>query len=244
MKCECVSESVSVCCVVGPFLPLEDLFSTNCDCNRKTNDYCDNDNGSNFHDIICHTMALGTLLSLSVCDWSVFLWRRRQHRRPIEHIQYTVSLLSYNALANDNTMIDIIVCKSGYTLILPVNHARKMAQPKFVELTSTFWSIIISDWLILTCCTCEIGCNFPTTRIFWILKYCIKCLEYKCKYRQQPQHFSVNFQSTFKWMSLLRRNQTFGYLYIPFQSFQFCEKRKVTVKCRIKQQSICHSLTN
>lgn len=61
-----------------------------------------------------------------VCGWSGFLWRRRrQYRRPIEHIQY-ILLLSYNALANDNTMIGIIACKSGYTLIFPVNRVRKI----------------------------------------------------------------------------------------------------------------------
>lgn len=67
-----------------------------------------------------------------VCGWSGFHWRRHQYRRPIEHTQYILLLLSdpYNALANDNTMIDIIACKSGYTLIFLVNRARKMCETK------------------------------------------------------------------------------------------------------------------
>lgn len=70
------------CCVVWPFLPFEDLFSANCDCNRKTNDYCDNDNSSNFHDI-----PIVWYVSMWL-KWG-FVWRRCQYRRPIEPTYHT-----------------------------------------------------------------------------------------------------------------------------------------------------------
>lgn len=85
------------------FMPFEDLFFTNCDCNRRINDYCDNDNSSNFHDI--------TIVCECVHDWSGFCVAPLSvyySTQPIEHIQY-ISLLAYNALANDNIMIGFIV---------------------------------------------------------------------------------------------------------------------------------------